>query len=89
MADQNWYELSQQINIDKTVRNWLKEAQTIRNRWAHAPVGGLDDKTRYRDLDTIERFLQAFSTGQLEMETLCSTKKTLLNKLAESDNNLA
>ena len=53
------------------------------------PVGGLDDETRYRDLDTIERLLQAFGTGQLEMETLRSTKKTLLNKLAESDNNLA
>ncbi|MGZ8152708.1 MAG: DEAD/DEAH box helicase [Methylovulum sp.] len=88
VADQNWYELSQQINIDKTARNWLKEAQTIRNRWAHAPVGGLDDETRYRDLDTIERLLQAFGGGQVEMETLRSTKKTLLNKLAGSDDTL-
>jgi hypothetical protein len=36
VADQNWYELSLQLNLDKTARNWLKEAMTIRNRWAHA-----------------------------------------------------
>lgn len=60
VVDQNWYELSQQLNLDKSARNWLKEAQTIRNRWAHAPAGGLNDETRYRDLDTIERLLQAF-----------------------------
>lgn len=64
VVDQNWYELSQQRNFDKTARNWLKEAQTIRNRWAHAPVGGLHDETRYRDLDTIERLLQSFGGGQ-------------------------
>ena len=33
VLDQNWYELSSQHNWPKEARNWLKEAQTIRNRW--------------------------------------------------------
>lgn len=82
VVDQNWYELSQQINIDKAARNWLKEAQTIRNRWAHAPVGGLDTETRYRDMDTIERLLQAFGGNQSDMEILRNNKKSLLIKLS-------
>ena len=45
---QNWYDLSQQLNLDKTARNWLKEALTIRNPWEYAPLGRLDYETRYR-----------------------------------------
>ncbi len=82
VVDQNWYELSQQFNLDKTARNWLRETQTIRNRWAHAPLGGLDDEARYRDLDTIERLLQAFGASLVDLETLRSCKKVLLSKLA-------
>ena len=40
-------------------RNWLKEAQTIRNRWAHLPPGGLNPEDRYRDLDTVGRLMTA------------------------------
>ena len=36
VLDQNWYELSSRLNWPKEARNWLKETQTIRNRWAHA-----------------------------------------------------
>jgi hypothetical protein len=63
VADQNWFELSQQANLNKDARNWLKEAMTIRNRWAHVPAGGLDENTQYRDLDTLERLLQAFGAS--------------------------
>lgn len=88
VVDQNWFELSQQLNLDKTARNWLKEAQTIRNRWAHAPAGGLDNETRYRDLDTIERLLQTFGVDQDALNTLRGTKKEILNKLTESNNTI-
>ncbi|MEQ1543659.1 SNF2-related protein [Methyloglobulus sp.] len=83
VVDQNWYELSQHLNLDKSARNWLKEAQTIRNRWAHAPAGGLDKETQYRDLDTIERLLQAFGANQVSLNALRDAKKTLINELNE------
>jgi len=43
VIDQNWYDIANHCNFGKDARNWLKEAQSIRNRWAHAPVGGLPD----------------------------------------------
>lgn len=82
VADQNWYKLSQQRNLDKTVRNWLKEAQTIRNRWAHAPAGDLPDEVYYRDLDTIERLLQVFAASAEVLNKISGEKQNLLLKLA-------
>ncbi len=89
MVDQNWYELSQQLNLDKSARNWLKEAQTIRNRWAHAPAGGLDTETQYRDLDTIERLLKAFVANQDALNNLREAKNTLLKTLNEGKSTIA
>jgi superfamily II DNA or RNA helicase len=55
VLDQNWFDLSARFNWPKEGRNWLKEAQTIRNRWAHAPSGDADPHDTYRDADTIDR----------------------------------
>src|SRR3989338_10900339 len=34
--DQNWFELSGQASsLPREARNWIKELQTIRNKWAH------------------------------------------------------
>jgi|GEM_PF-740898 len=82
ITDQNWFELSQQANINKDARNWLKEAMTIRNRWAHAPADGLDEDTQYRDIDTLERLLQSFGASVDVLEVLRQRKKILMGKLA-------
>lgn len=47
VTDQNWYDLSQHYQIPATARNWLKEAQTLRNRWPHAPAEGMPDDMIY------------------------------------------
>lgn len=88
VVDQNWYELSQRLNLEKSSRNWLKEAQTIRNRWAHAPVGGLNIETQYRDLDTIERLLQSFDAKQDTLDVMRKTKKSIMNELNGSKGSL-
>jgi ATP-dependent helicase HepA len=82
IADQNWYYLTNQATMGKDVRNWLKEAQSVRNRWAHAPAGGLPDDIYYRDLDTIERLLQAFGSDSASLDKVGQHKKNLLLKLA-------
>lgn len=82
IIDQNWYDLSQKISLSGSARNWLKEAQSIRNRWAHAPVGGLDDETHYRDLDTIERLQQALGVDVEVLEDLRRQKLALMAKMA-------
>ena len=83
VVDQNWYELTQKLNLNKDARNWLKEAQTIRNRWAHAPAEGLPDEVYYRDLDTIERLLQAFGASTETLSKISAEKQNLLLKNAK------
>jgi ERCC4-related helicase len=82
IVDQNWYDISNQSNFSKDSRNWLKETQSIRNRWAHAPAGGLPDDIYYRDIDTIERLLQALGADTDTLNIVNQHKKKLLLKIA-------
>ena len=82
IVDQNWYDISNQCNFAKESRNWLKEAQSIRNRWAHAPAGGLADDICYRDIDTIERLLEALGVDIDTLNIISQHKKKLLHKIA-------
>jgi len=50
VLDQNWHEIAPLRNLPPIARTWLKETQTIRNRWAHAPASGLPPDETYRDL---------------------------------------
>jgi len=81
VLDQNWVELSNKFNWPKEARNWLKEAQSMRNRWAHVPSGGLDDESCYRDLDTIERLQQALGTDGAVLNDVRLRKQSLMTKL--------
>ncbi|MBF0383557.1 MAG: hypothetical protein HQL69_21255 [Magnetococcales bacterium] len=63
--DQNWYEIKNIRQLPLDARNWLKECQTIRNRWAHLPSDGLKSADLYRDLDTVSRLLKAISSDEV------------------------
>lgn len=63
VLDQNWFELSSRFNWPKEGRNWLKEAQTIRNRWAHATAAEAESRDVYRDADTLERLAKMIGVG--------------------------
>ncbi|MEN8719226.1 MAG: Swt1 family HEPN domain-containing protein [Oceanococcaceae bacterium] len=47
IVDRNWYELSRIHSFPPETRNWLKETQSIRNRWAHLPPSGLPSEDQY------------------------------------------
>ncbi|TSA41481.1 MAG: DEAD/DEAH box helicase [Methylococcaceae bacterium] len=82
VIDQNWYELANLCHFGKEARNWLKEAQSIRNRWAHAPAGGLPDDMIYRDIDTIERLLLVLGADTETLDKVTQHKRQLLKKIA-------
>jgi hypothetical protein len=84
IADRNWSEIAHAASLPPTTRNWLKEAQTIRNRWAHAPVSGIPDDERFRDLDTIERLMQAIGADQPTLADIHAERTALLAQLAGS-----
>lgn len=78
VLDQNWSELAAVTTIPREARNWVKELQSVRNRWAHAPAGGVSPTDAFRDADTLERLLAvvggaadlAQSIGRFKAETL-------------------
>jgi hypothetical protein len=86
IADRNWSEIAHAASLPPTARNWLKEAQTIRNRWAHAPVSGIPDDERFRDLDTIERLMQTIGADQPTLADIHAERAALLAQLAGSAN---
>lgn len=65
VLDRNWYNLSQKNNLTTEDRNFAKEMQSIRNRWAHVNSKGISLDDVYRDVDTIQRFATTInaSTG--------------------------
>ncbi|MGQ3053669.1 MAG: helicase-related protein [Roseateles sp.] len=58
VLDQNWNELAGAEPLPREARNWVKELQSVRNRWAHAPAAGLSPTDTFRDADTLGRLLQ-------------------------------
>lgn len=83
--DQNWYELSQHIKLDFQARTWLKETQSIRNRWAHAPIGGIEDETYYRDIDTIGLLSATLNADQSYLDLIQKAKQLLIKKLSNEE----
>ena len=58
VLDQNWNELAGAEPLPREARSWVKELQSVRNRWAHAPAGGLSPTDTFRDADTLGRLLE-------------------------------
>lgn len=59
VLDQNWFEISSELSLPREARSWLKELQTVRNKWAHLSSTDLPPSEAYRDADTLGRLLVA------------------------------
>ncbi|MBT8162557.1 DEAD/DEAH box helicase family protein [Arthrobacter sp. GN70] len=84
VADQNW-DLFRRRNIVKwDDRNWLKEASSVRNRWAHDAPGREQGADRtYRDLDTLALLANALDPGSSEAKQLASARSAALAGLSQ------
>ena len=78
VLDQNWFELSSRFNWAKEGRNWLKEAQTIRNRWAHVTAAETEPCDTYRDADTLERLARMLGVADAVQVQLADFKQQQL-----------
>lgn len=81
VLDQNWHELSAIDPLPKEARNWVKELQAVRNRWAHIPNGGLNSHDTYRDADTLVRLLELIRAPADLLETIVAFKAEILTRL--------
>ncbi|MDR1827739.1 MAG: DEAD/DEAH box helicase family protein, partial [Methylobacteriaceae bacterium] len=77
--DQNWYQISSSLNLTSEARHFVKEMQTVRNRWAHPDTNGFPVDDIYRDLDTLQRFSMVIGADEKVIQGLKDTKSTLLS----------
>lgn len=82
VLDQNWNELSGQQFLPREARNWIKELQSVRNRWAHAPVGGIAPSDAFRDADTLGRLLQVVSAEDGLLQRVEKFRESTLARLS-------
>jgi ATP-dependent helicase HepA len=78
VLDQNWYQISKSLDLTSEARHFVKEMQTVRNRWAHADTEGFPVDDIYRDLDTLQRFAVVIGADDKLIQDLRKTKAALL-----------
>src|SRR5262249_19055650 len=84
ILDQNWYELSNTISLTREARNWVKELQTVRNKWAHLSSREVPFSEVYRDADTLGRFLTILGAAPDTLASIEKAKTEALTQLASS-----
>ena len=84
VLDQNWYQISNKLGLTSESRHFVKEMQTIRNRWAHVTTEGFPLDDVYRDLDTLQRFAVVIEANEALIQEVRSLKTSLLAKDTES-----
>ena len=67
------------MDLTFEARHFVKEMQTVRNRWAHADTAGFSADDVYRDLDTIQRFSTVVGADERLIKDLRKTKAALLS----------
>jgi len=78
VLDQNWFQLSTKENLTSESRHYVKEMQTIRNRWAHAGSEPFSVDDIYRDLDTLQRFAAMIQADESLLEEIRAEKNALI-----------
>lgn len=78
IIDQNWYLLSQRYAFSSQDRHFVKEMQTIRNRWAHLDAHGISTEDAYRDADTLQRFAKFVGLPDPEVMAIGDFKRQLI-----------
>lgn len=83
VLDHNWYQISNNLGLTSESRHFVKEMQTIRNRWAHATAEGFPLDDIYRDLDTLQRFAVVIEADEVLIQEVRSLKAALLTAKTE------
>jgi len=77
ILDHNWFEISRVETLPSGTRNFVKELQTIRNRWAHAGSEQVAKDDLFRDLDTVQRLAIAINAGKCFIDKVAEEKQKL------------
>jgi hypothetical protein len=78
VLDQNWYDLCGAHRLPREGRTWVRELQTVRNKWAHLSAEAMPDSEIYRDADTLGRLMTAIGATPGLLSRLNVVKATAL-----------
>ena len=78
VLDQNWFELSVSLRLPREGRHWVKELQTVRNKWAHASISETPASENFRDADTLGRLLEMLDAEEASLATVENAKSVAL-----------
>lgn len=81
VLDQNWYDLSERLGLPREARNWVKELQTVRNKWAHMASEETPASEAYRDADTLGRLLKLINADEKSITAVQAVKNAALSKM--------
>ena len=84
LIDKNWYELSQTLNLPREGRTWIRELQTVRNRWAHLSAAPVSAQDLYRDADTLARVLDMLEATPSTIAAVEAAKRDALSEMNSS-----
>ena len=82
IVDRNWFELSQTANLPREGRDWVRELQSVRNRWAHASAEQEASEDVFRDADTLGRCLGMIGARPDSITAVEAVKSTALRMMA-------
>lgn len=82
VLDQNWFELRERVELPFEGRNWVKEMQTVRNKWAHISAEDVPAAEFYRDADTLSRMLEMLGADDSTREEVEAFKQEQLASMS-------
>ncbi|MGE0681074.1 MAG: helicase-related protein, partial [Candidatus Binatia bacterium] len=82
VLDQNWFDLSEIVALPREARSWVKELQTVRNKWAHLAAREIPPSEMYRDADTLSRILEIIQASPECLKKIESFKSEMLSQIA-------
>jgi len=80
VLDSNWIKISNFHNLPNEFRNYIKELQSIRNKYAHKGSNLDELNDIYRELDTFVRVLKYIKADNKIIEKINQTKKKNIPK---------
>jgi ATP-dependent helicase HepA len=86
ILDQNWYDLSNRLHLAREAWSWVKELQTVRNKWAHLSAESVPASEIYRDADTLGRLLAMLGANPASLKAIESKKIAALAGIARNGN---
>jgi superfamily II DNA or RNA helicase len=84
VLDQNWHDLSNVLALPREGRTWVKELQTVRNKWAHLSATSMPASEVYRDADTLGRLLSMMGADQSTLNAVAESKAAAVGAMAKA-----